>query len=77
MTVAETNQQVDFSQTSLIKQRLYSQYAEGTISRQRLAELIAQVQPPRAKIPLGFRIAGLVVTALAAALIPFHGRQND
>ena len=76
MTTVAT-QTVSYNQSSLLKQQLYSRYAKGEITRQQLGHYIALVQPPAPKVSWNYRLAVIILTCLATALIPPYIRRND
>jgi hypothetical protein len=77
MTPSVTAEIARHAEPSLAKQRLYSSYAKGEISRQELAEAVAKIQPPVADLSWKYRLAALILTAIANAFIPPSARRND
>lgn len=66
-----------YTQPSLAKQQLFSKYAKGEITRQELAELIGQIQPPSPRVSLSYKIAAYILMLIATAFMPPYARRND
>lgn len=66
-----------YNEPSLAKQLVLSRYAQGQITREQLAEGIASVQPPDPHLSWKYRIAAIILTAIATAFIPPFVRRQD
>jgi hypothetical protein len=77
MTQAKSSEIAHYTEPSLFKQRLYSMYANGEITRQQLAEGIGNIQPPEPQLSWKYRLAAAILIFLINLFIPPSARRND
>lgn len=65
------------AESSTRKQLLLAQYANGVLTWRQVAEEIAKIQPPAAKLSKLQRIVMVVAAGIAVALIPPWAKKDD
>jgi len=65
------------AESSMRKQLLLAQYADGALTWRQVADQISKIQPPPAKLSAPQRIVMVIAAGIAAALIPPWARKDD
>lgn len=77
MTSRKNDEATRYIEPSLVKQRLYSSYAKGEITRQKLAHEINNIQPPEPNVSWKYRVAASILMFIVTLFLPPSAKRNN